>query len=178
MLYKPSFCCHCGEKIERTDWGILTSRRFCNVCKEENKGHEVLRLGVAFAALLLPLSVISGHFSSGEKEIPSPQKSSLTQPVKKSASADIMQQVPATSLERQTTAVKDSGRQIPMQEPLAGEIGKQPAGQKTTSDEPIFYCGAVTKKGTACTRKVKVKGRCWQHAGRGISVSKKSQLGN
>ena len=28
-----------------------------------------------------------------------------------------------------------------------------------------YYCGAATKKGTPCTRKVKGGGRCWQHKG-------------
>jgi hypothetical protein len=33
-------------------------------------------------------------------------------------------------------------------------------------EERNFFCGAATKKGTACTRKVRGGGRCWQHKGR------------
>lgn len=33
--------------------------------------------------------------------------------------------------------------------------------------KPAIYCGAPTKKGTACRRRVKKAGeRCWQHKGR------------
>ena len=35
MLYKPNFCCNCGEKIERANWSVITSRRFCDVCQED-----------------------------------------------------------------------------------------------------------------------------------------------
>ncbi|MEO6588559.1 MAG: hypothetical protein ABIP06_04450 [Pyrinomonadaceae bacterium] len=31
--------------------------------------------------------------------------------------------------------------------------------------EKVYYCGAATKKGTPCSRKVKGGGRCWQHTG-------------
>ena len=35
---------------------------------------------------------------------------------------------------------------------------------KTT--EAVYFCGAATKKGTPCSRRVKRPGeRCWQHAG-------------
>jgi hypothetical protein len=37
-----------------------------------------------------------------------------------------------------------------------------------------YFCGAVTKKGTPCSRRVKAPGRCWQHAGQPESVSEVS----
>lgn len=33
------------------------------------------------------------------------------------------------------------------------------------AEEKTYYCGAATKKGTPCSRKVKGGGRCWQHKG-------------
>ncbi|MFL6469071.1 MAG: DUF5763 domain-containing protein [Pyrinomonadaceae bacterium] len=44
------------------------------------------------------------------------------------------------------------------------QINEQPKREKTTSDETVYFCGAITKKGTPCTRRVKTKGFCWQHA--------------
>jgi hypothetical protein len=32
-------------------------------------------------------------------------------------------------------------------------------------EDKTYFCGAATKKGTACSRKVKGGGRCWQHEG-------------
>lgn len=35
---------------------------------------------------------------------------------------------------------------------------------QTPAPKPAIYCGAITKKGTACKRRVKKAGdRCWQH---------------
>jgi hypothetical protein len=31
--------------------------------------------------------------------------------------------------------------------------------------EKVYFCGAQTKKGTLCSRRVKNGGRCWQHEG-------------
>jgi hypothetical protein len=46
---------------------------------------------------------------------------------------------------------------------------KQPQSPKGTATEPVYYCGAMTKKGTPCTRRVKIKGTfCWQHASKSI----------
>jgi hypothetical protein len=37
---------------------------------------------------------------------------------------------------------------------LTKQINEQPKKEKGTSDETVFYCGALTKKGTPCTRRV------------------------
>jgi hypothetical protein len=34
-----------------------------------------------------------------------------------------------------------------------------------TSDEDVYLCGARTKKGTPCSRRVQRPVRCWQHKG-------------
>jgi hypothetical protein len=39
------------------------------------------------------------------------------------------------------------------------------------SDSDLSYCGARTKKGTPCTRKVKQGMRCWQHTGQSAMLS-------
>ena len=52
MLYKPNFCCNCGEKIERIEWNLLTSRRFCAVCSAEHRRHDYFpRVAVTAGAL-------------------------------------------------------------------------------------------------------------------------------
>jgi hypothetical protein len=35
----------------------------------------------------------------------------------------------------------------------------------TEPDEVVYICGARTKKGTPCQRRVRGPGRCWQHRG-------------
>ena len=41
------------------------------------------------------------------------------------------------------------------------------AGERPTDPEEVVYiCGARTKKGTPCQRRVRGPGRCWQHRGK------------
>jgi hypothetical protein len=37
--------------------------------------------------------------------------------------------------------------------------------QSAEAPEKVYFCGAPTKKGTMCSRRVKSGGRCWQHEG-------------
>jgi hypothetical protein len=49
-------------------------------------------------------------------------------------------------------------------EPAYGPDGT--ANERPTEpDEVIYICGARTKKGTPCQRRVRAPGRCWQHRG-------------
>ncbi len=41
------------------------------------------------------------------------------------------------------------------------QIGTKPEAESETT----YFCGAQTKKGTPCSRRVKSGGRCWQHVG-------------
>ena len=48
--------------------------------------------------------------------------------------------------------------------------GSAQAGSNTNSSGPlieevVYICGARTKKGTPCSRRVHQPGRCWQHKG-------------
>jgi hypothetical protein len=45
----------------------------------------------------------------------------------------------------------------------AEEKAREPA---TDPQEIVSICGARTKKGTPCSRRVRGVGRCWQHRGR------------
>jgi len=49
-------------------------------------------------------------------------------------------------------------------EPAYGPDGT--AGERPTDPaEVVYVCGARTKKGTPCQRRVRGPGRCWQHRG-------------
>ena len=65
MLFRPSFCANCGEKVERADWGILTSRRFCQVCESEFKGHDLLPRFVVVLGILLGVFGVGSYLNSG-----------------------------------------------------------------------------------------------------------------
>ncbi len=181
MLYKPLFCCQCGEKVERTDWKLWTSRRFCELCETEHTLQEwTLK---AFVGICVVLSV--GFLGSA---IFSPSKSNavIASDSKKLEKADVSHD------EKKLAPVSLVGKnnEIPLPS-LSGKQGENEASRVKSeshsnksvgnSDQQIsvvstsYFCGAETKKGTPCSRRVKSRGRCWQHAGQN-AILPESQL--
>lgn len=150
MLYKPNFCCSCGEKIERVDWNILTSRRFCDVCSIENRRFDLVpRVAVAAGSLALMFGF--GSLWSRSRGGP-----------------EALIAVPAARKVDQTRPETTFG----LEPPPRAELSPQAEPSEIIRIEPKrseakFFCGALTKKGTPCSRKVKTRGtRCYQHEGR------------
>lgn len=47
--------------------------------------------------------------------------------------------------------------------PLSASATKR--AERMSEPPALYFCGAITKKGTPCSRRVKSPGRCWQHIG-------------
>jgi hypothetical protein len=165
MFYHPHFCCHCGEKIVRARWTPFTSRRFCDFCAVEQKQHDLIPRAAAVLLLLFGAAGFTAYLSSGKGAAVSDQpraakiKGLKTEPTggePSPAGANTTQRAPSPAPD----AIGDPSRR----NNTTGE-NKQRAAQGNSSTETIYYCGAMTKKGTACTRRVKAPGRCWQHIG-------------
>jgi len=97
---------------------------------------------------------------------------------RQNASAPLLEIEPQAAVvlpDRRLTAVQeqqkesppaDSSRRTPPQNPPESRPEQSPA--KTTSrskskTEKVTLCGAPTKSGKPCRRRVKGGGRCWQH---------------
>ena len=155
MLYRPHFCCHCGEKIVRAKWTPLTSRRFCDFCAVEQKQHDLLPRAAAVVMLIFGAAGISSYLGGGKHADPAPRaaispRTELQVAPSKSNSTSIATNRNAAA----ASNVENSAANTKQREPI-----------RESSTEAVYYCGALTKKGTACTRRVKSLGRCWQHLG-------------
>jgi len=171
MFFRPSFCANCGEKIDRADWGILTSRRFCQVCESEFKGQDLIPRFIVSAGILIGVFGFGGYLKSGP---PVTEAQLIKQPrkfVEQSVTA-----APQVQVEKSLTAPVITNSNVPpvsgmpnsvpvlrtdarMQEP------QLPAKFQAEKAETVYFCGANTLKGTPCKRRVKAKGRCFQHVG-------------
>jgi hypothetical protein len=156
MLYRPHFCCHCGEKIIRAKWTPLTSRRFCDFCAVEKKQHDLLPRAAAVLMLILGAAGITSYLGGGKaasNEVISPSSSSeeLKKTPKKPTNVSVVTNSDPSPPVSNTTSAASNTKQLPL--------------RADSSTEAVYYCGALTKKGTACTRRVKSPGRCWQHLG-------------
>lgn len=173
MSYRPKYCCQCGEKVERTNWRLWTNRRFCQLCETEYGVFDWIQK-ISFVVLFLIAIVGIGNlWRKPEKElvVRSNQTASTLQNANKNLtvqpnssqnynsasiqSASVVKEIDSAVQTKQTAAVT----------PKQSELGKQFQGQTDAAQETSYYCGARTKKGTPCTRRVKNSGRCWQHVG-------------
>ncbi|HUR99779.1 MAG TPA: hypothetical protein VMZ26_17065 [Pyrinomonadaceae bacterium] len=164
MFYHPHFCCHCGEKIARAKWTPMTSRRFCDFCAIEQKQHDLIPRAAAVLLLLFGAAGFTAYLSGGQavKISDTSQASRIgglkSRPAQKEAGLNA-----AAGLTN--TSGTPKGIQDESESNTNAPEKKQRVAPRNSSTEPVFYCGAMTKKGTACTRRVKAPGRCWQHLG-------------
>lgn len=172
MLYKPTFCCQCGNKIEREKWSILTSRRFCENCEGAFRKEEYL-----FPAILISLTLVSslsaiGHF------LKTPEKP-LTLTTKKISreSPEIyppnLEKPKESGVTANQNLLQDRVPTVSLQKSDADSVSVIKARElQNAVDETVYFCGAQTKKGTPCSRKVKGYNRCWQHLGQTAMLPK------
>lgn len=160
MLYRPKFCSECGERIQRAEWRLTTSRQYCDLCSTEYPiMNRIPLLSVAICGLLLIVGAKTAFFP-GNVDKPQPL---ISQPVRND--------LKGTALKSQISEIKPSetsgsvlSNKLPVDNPgNASNPGVERVANKDKSVEPTYYCGAPTKKGTPCSRRVKAKGYCFQH---------------
>ncbi len=172
MLYKPNYCCQCGDEIERIDWKLWTSRRFCESCEGDFRQADwmpriaslvmiaggVFGLGSYLKAPEKPLNLTTHQFGTSPAINARNLKTETSTIGSKTTDSVANQTDPSkiTDTKSQTTALNSA--------PRSTKTLVQP-NQPNEPVEPVYFCGAQTKKKTPCTRKVKGEGRCWQHLG-------------
>jgi hypothetical protein len=153
MSYKPNFCCQCGEKIERVDW-FLKSRRFCELCATEHGIHDKIPWLLVAAGVLFGVFGIGAYLRTPERTLNlSPNNLVVQNANKNETNRNVISQ--QTQIQADNSALTKTDV-LP---------AKDPKPKKDETTEAVYYCGAPTKKGTPCSRRVKGGGRCWQHAG-------------
>jgi hypothetical protein len=151
-MYRPKFCCECGERVARARWRVWTSRRFCSACARRLRR---VRLARPFA---LCAAVACACFLLGRASKPSAPAA-----VFERGALDLTR-LPSPDAARARDA-RQGGPIAPKPEPAYGPDGT--ANERPTDpSEVVYICGARTKKGTPCQRRVRAPGRCWQHKGK------------
>lgn len=139
-MYRPNFCCECGARILRLRWHFWTSRKFCRECSQRLLKQR-LKVPLAASIVLFSLGMIMGRARR-----PAP---------------------PPLIIERTANSpLSDSAIKTKTEENSAGASSSTTSdSQSTINEELIYICGARTKKGTPCSRRVHSPVRCWQHKG-------------
>lgn len=165
MFYKPTYCCHCGEKIERTEWLPWTSGRFCEVCDQEFKFQERLPLFFMLIFTIFGLIGIGGYLKSGEKASPVALKQNKFAVSDIAGKKEFNENAPQISNSQVVQKIEPGSESNISVNANKNVAEKRKTGLVTAEAERVYLCGAATKKGTPCSRKVKGGGRCWQHKG-------------
>ena len=140
--YRPNFCAECGEKIIRLRWRVWTSRQFCDAC-----GRRFRRERWLSALLVIAIPLCLGFITARALK---PERAPL-----------IIQRTAPVVPSAQNGADTLSGASTTNTEFASGVANTQP----TAAEEEVYICGARTKKGTPCSRRVHGLVRCWQHKG-------------
>jgi len=139
-MYIPNFCSECGAKLLRLRWHFWTSRRFCNKCSRR------LWKVRFFPAVVATLALVGSGYIAGRIRSPAP---------------------PPLIIERRSDSPLND-EHLPGTARLTSESGvvkTEGAGNSASLEEAVYLCGARTKKGTPCSRRVHGPVRCWQHKG-------------
>jgi hypothetical protein len=143
-MYRPHFCAECGEQVVRLQWRPWTSRSFCDRCSQRTRRGRLVAPVVAGAALLV------GGFSLGHAFRADPPPLMV---LRGNLPATAPEQPPTTSAVQTSDATPSGAETVAAKGPAAEDDG------------PVYICGARTKKGTPCSRRVKGPFRCYQHKG-------------
>jgi len=142
-MYKPNFCAECGTKVLRLRWQIWMSRKFCDACARR------LRRTRIVGPVLAGVALIASGYVAGRSRRPSPP--------------------PLTIIRRTDSPLSDAQSPRPsMVAPVAAQSGlglTNSQSSAATVEEDVYLCGARTKKGSPCSRRVQAPRRCWQHKG-------------
>jgi hypothetical protein len=165
MFFRPSFCANCGERIQRVDWGPTVSRRFCQVCESEFKGQDLIPRFVVGISILIGIVGIGSSLKTGAlpSEHRTVQASSMVDRRGKSQGTPVPQVAVANDSPVNLSKVEpQTSKQFvaPSQPPATS-----PPQPQAVASDPVYFCGAQTKKGSPCSRRVKGKVRCFQHIG-------------
>ena len=160
-MYQPNFCAECGARMERDEGRLWTSGRFfCAACGKR------FRRGRFFVPLVLSAVLLSVGFVAGRAGRTSPPPLVI----KRGAAAGVA--APPIKFGSVTAPQPADGAAASPGASGAPEAAGAHYGADGTADERptdpaeiVSICGARTKKGTPCSRRVRGTGRCWQHRG-------------
>lgn len=170
MSYIPKYCCQCGEKIDEIDRKFWASPRFCELCETDYGIYDKVSRGFVALGLIFGLFGIGSFLVKPEKTPLVAQNQIVvgnSNGKTETANQKVVSQVVPDSDVQTKTQIGNSAVQLKSQgapSPTEAKVNRSETASDDAS-EAVYFCGAETKKGTLCSRRVKGGGRCWQHAG-------------
>ena len=145
-MSRSSFCANCGVRLSRKSWRAWLAGARCGDCTS--------RLGALPTNPLILIGVIAiAAFAFGKYLRPDAPPLIIHRTANS----------PLSDLPVNSDAHLNG---------IARDANSNNAQASLSSDEPVYICGARTRKGTPCRRRVHAAGeRCYQHKGMTAMVS-------
>ena len=144
-MSRSNFCANCGARLTHKGWRASLRGARCSDCATR-LGNKAMK-SLALVALLAIAAFALGRY------VRQPPPPLIIHRAANSPLADV-----PTNFDGLTTAKASTSNSAMPQSSL-------------TSDDNVYICGARTKKGTPCRRRVKAAGeRCFQHKGMAAMV--------
>ena len=146
------YCSECGAHLKRKGWRAWLRRNICEDCAQ--------RLGkTGFARPLIVIAIITiAAFGVGRYLRPAPPPLVI----ERAANS------PLSDLPMNLNDLAKSGSRNTNSrgETVTASADSSPRSATNSADDVVYLCGARTKKGTPCHRRVHFAGeRCFQHKG-------------
>jgi hypothetical protein len=175
MFYKPKYCAECAAELQDYGESFWLKSRFCEVCQPNfNKIELVSKFGGAGIAAV---ATIFGIGTLLQKSVEIPLNVAKTEIVSIAPAPKPTQKVenkppnvivqPKQVEANRQGALKSKELETQAKNPTADKKTQSTVREASSDTVPevVYFCGAKTKKGTPCARKVKGNERCWQHLG-------------
>lgn len=141
-MYEPNFCSECGAEITDERRSLWAGSKFCDSCGSRFQRTRLM------TPLLIGSFLLCGGFALGRYLRP-PEQPLI-----------IQRSTLSTHPDAPLTAAAKPGAQTQKAD------GRQQTADGSIIEAVEYTCGARTKKGTACLRRVHGPVRCWQHLGK------------
>ncbi|MBI3949393.1 MAG: hypothetical protein HY314_02935 [Acidobacteria bacterium] len=159
-MYKPRYCRECGQRIERERWRSWHSTGLCNRCAPRfhlnwlGRTSALIILGVVIGFVLGSWDAARQYAPAAVLEI-EPQAAVFLPGLGSRQGQE--KESPSAQSRSENTSPPNDLKSSPDQSPA-----KAVSRSKSKAAE-VGICGAPTKSGKPCRRRVRGGGRCWQH---------------
>ena len=150
-----NYCAECGARLKKKGWRAWLKGSLCEDCAR--------RLGKASVAR--PLTVIAiviiASFAFGRYLRPAPPPLIIER-----AANSPLSDLPISLSDTAKSGSRNTNSQSELPQNSDNQSARKTANPGST-DDVVYLCGARTKKGTPCHRRVHFAGeRCYQHKGK------------
>ncbi len=153
-MYRPNFCSECGAKIIRLHWRPWSSRKFCDVCAVRLRKERFI-LPLAAASALMGVGMVAGRAG---RPAPPPLI------IERHTDSPFFEERSDASEQPDVSSDK-SGSEKAGAAGLGSSSARANSFDTESTGEVVYICGARTKKGKPCSRRMRAPVRCWQHKG-------------